>query len=414
MNLLEAKQERARLITEERSVLDSIQDKTKVDAATTEKLENLSIAIRSAQIVMQSLERQEEEQRGIADANRQREIQERAATDEKGIQRMVESTFRSYVKGVKPSDLSPEEQALYKEAVKRGQVVGVDANGGFLTPDYFSSEVVKSMKYYGGVEGVASIVRTNDGNSLSYPKRDSTSLKAALVAEVGTPGSTTLTYGRMTLDAYKYSTGIFTVSNELIQDSIVNAEQEIIESSAESFGRAFNEAWTTGNGSSKPLGVIAGFAALGSNAGIGKVGSTTTGITYAEIVDTAYSLDRAYMMNATWMFNHNTEAAFRKIVDSTGQPLWSMGDFRNGSPDTILGRPYVINNDMADFGAGLTPIAFGDFKRAYKIRMVNGVGLKRLNELYATSDEVGFVAFMRMDADIADVKALKLFKGAAS
>jgi HK97 family phage major capsid protein len=46
--------------------------------------------------------------------------------------------------------------------------------------------------------------------------------------------------------------------------------------------------------------------------------------------------------------------------------------------------------------------------------MVNGVGLKRLNELYATSDEVGFVAFMRMDADIADVKALKLFKGAAS
>lgn len=414
MNLLEAKQERARLITEERSVLDSIQDKTKVDAATTEKLDNLGTAIRSTQILMQSLERQEEEQRAIAEGHRKREIEERAATDEKGIQKMVQTTFHSYIRGVRPSDLSPEEQALYKEAIKRGQVVGVDANGGFLTPDYFSSEVVKSMKYYGGVEGVASIVRTNDGNSLSYPKRDSTSLKAALVAEATAPNSTTLTYSRMTLDAFKYSTGIFTISNELIQDSIVNGEQEIIESSAESFGRAFNEVWTTGDGSSKPQGVISGFAGLGSSAGIGKVGSTTSGITYAEIVDMAYSLDRAYMMNATWMFTHNSEAALRKLVDSTGQPIWAMGDIRNNAPDTILGRPYVINNDMANFGAGLTPIAFGDFKRAYKIRMVNGVGIKRLNELYATSDEVGFVAFMRMDADIADVKALKLFKNAAS
>jgi HK97 family phage major capsid protein len=45
---------------------------------------------------------------------------------------------------------------------------------------------------------------------------------------------------------------------------------------------------------------------------------------------------------------------------------------------------------------------------------VKGVGLRRLTELYATSDEVGFVSFMRADGDLMDTKAAKLFKNAAS
>lgn len=414
MNLLELKQERARLLTEEKAVLDGVQDRSNLAPEVAQKFEKLDESIAGLDRQIRAAERQEAENRDKADAQYQAEIQERAASDEKGIERMVQKVFQGYIRGVKPSDLSPEERALHNEAIKRGQVVGTDANGGYLTPDYFSNQVIKSMKYYGGVDSVAKVIRTNDGNSLSFPKRDSTTFKAALVAEVGTPSATTITYGRMTLDAFKYSTGIFTVSNELIQDSIVSAEQEIVDVSGESFGRGLNDVFTNANGSSKPLGVIAGFAALASSAGIGKVGASTSAITYAELVDTKHSLDKAYRSNAKWMFTDLTEAAIRKLVDSTGQPLWTMGNIQNGSPDTILGHPYVINNDMADFGAAATPIAFGDFQRAYYIRMVNGVGLRRLNELYATSDEVGFVAFMRVDADIADTKALKLFKNAAS
>lgn len=412
MNLLEVKQERARLITEERSVVESMKGADSPDTAKIEKLSELETAIRSQDILISSLERQESELRSKREKEFNKEIEERAAGDEKGINDMVQKVFQGYVRGVNPTDFTPQEQALYKEAIKRGQVVGTDANGGYLTPDYFSSEVIKAMKWYGGVESVANVIRTTDGNSLSFPKRDSTTLKAALVAEVGTPGNTTITYGRLTLDAYKYSTGVFTVSNELIQDSIVNAESEIIEVSAESFGRAFNEAWTTADGSSKPQGVISGFAGLAGNAGIGKVGAVATAVTFGELVDLKHSLDKAYRGNATWMFNDLTEAAIRKLVDSQGQPLWTMGDLKNGSPDMILGHAYTINNDMANIASAATPIAFGDFKRAYRIRLVNGVGLRRLNELYATSDEVGFVAFMRMDADIADTKALKLYKSA--
>ena len=414
MNLLELKQERARLLTEERSLLESIQGKTEVEASVNEKFETLADAIRSKDFQIKATERQEAEARSQADAQREQEIVERAKTDEKGIADLANKSFHGFIRGVKPSELSPEERALYNEAVRRGQVVGTDSAGGYLTPEYFSTEVIKTMKYYGGMLEAAKILNTNDGNPFHMATRDSTAMKAVLIAEATAASTAALVYGRKTLDAFKYTTNVFTVSNELIQDSIVSAEQEIIEVSGEMFGRGFNEAFTTADGSSKPLGMIAGLAALASSAGIGKTGSSTTAITYADLVDLKHSVNKAYRANAKWMFNDLTEAAIRKLVDSNGQPIWTMGNIQNESPDTILGKAYIINDDMASLGAAATPIAFGDFKKAYTIRMVKGVGLRRLTELYATSDEVGFVSFMRADGDLMDTKAAKLFKNAAS
>lgn len=414
MNVIELKQERARLLTEEKSVLESVQDRSNLAPEVAEKFSKLDLAIAGVDSQIRAAERQEAEARELANAQREKEIVERAKTDERGIADLANKSFHGFLRGIKPSDLSPEERALYNEALKRGQVVGTDSAGGYLTPETFSTEVIKTMKYYGGMMEAAKILTTNEGNPFHMTTRDATSMKAVLIAEATAASTASLTFGRKTLDAFKYTTNVFTISNELIQDSIVSAEQEIIEVSGEMFGRGFNEAFTTADGSSKPLGLISGLAALSSSAGIGKLGSSTTAITYADLVDLKYSVNKAYQSNAKWMFNYLTEGVVRKLVDSTGQPIWTMGNIQNGSPDTILGNPYIINDDMANPAAAATPIAFGDFKKAYTIRMVKGVGLRRLTELYATSDEVGFVSFMRADGDLMDTKAAKLFKNAAS
>lgn len=414
MNVIELKQERARLLTEEKSVLESVQDRSNLAPEVSEKFAKLDKAISDVELQIRSAERQEAEARELANAQREKEIVERAKTDEKGIADLANKSFHGFLRGIKPSDLSPEERALYQEALRRGQVVGTDSAGGYLTPETFSTEVIKTMKYYGGMMEAAKILTTNEGNPFHMTTRDSTAMKAVLIAEATAASTASLTFGRKTLDAYKYTTNVFTISNELIQDSIVSAEQEIIEVSGEMFGRGFNEAFTIADGSSKPLGLVSGLAALGSNAGIGKTGASTTAVTYADLVDLKYSVNKAYQGNAKWMFNYLTEGVVRKLVDSTGQPIWTMGNIQNGSPDTILGNPYIINDDMANPAAGAVPIAFGDFKKAYTIRMVRGVGLRRLTELYATSDEVGFVSFMRADGDLMDTKAAKLFKNAAS
>jgi HK97 family phage major capsid protein len=87
-----------------------------------------------------------------------------------------------------------------------------------------------------------------------------------------------------------------------------------------------------------------------------------------------------------------------------------MGDYAKGVPATLLGKPYEINNDIPDIGAGARSVAFGDFQKGYRARYVNSISIKRLEEIYAESDEVGFVSFMSIDGKVFDSNAIKLLK----
>ena len=73
-----------------------------------------------------------------------------------------------------------------------------------------------------------------------------------------------------------------------------------------------------------------------------------------------------------------------------------------GVPDRLLGYKYVINQSMANAQAQSAKIIlFGDFSK-YKIRDVAGIRLVRLDELFAQTDQVGFVAFLRSDGQLLD------------
>jgi HK97 family phage major capsid protein len=101
------------------------------------------------------------------------------------------------------------------------------------------------------------------------------------------------------------------------------------------------------------------------------------------------------------MMHDSVLLAIRQMKDGNGQYLWQPG-LRLGVPDTLLGYTYVINQDMASsIASGAITVEFGDLSK-YKIRQVRGVRFRRLDELYAGTDEVGFVAFIRQDGDLLD------------
>jgi HK97 family phage major capsid protein len=73
-----------------------------------------------------------------------------------------------------------------------------------------------------------------------------------------------------------------------------------------------------------------------------------------------------------------------------------------GIPDRLLGYTYVVNQSMASTLAKAAKVVlFGDFSK-YKIRDVAGIRLVRLDELFAQTDQVGFVAFLRTDGQLLD------------
>lgn len=149
------------------------------------------------------------------------------------------------------------------------------------------------------------------------------------------------------------------------------------------------EAFFVGDGAGKPVGI---FNATGG----GEVGVTTTtaNITFDDVMDLFYSLKAPYRKNAKWILNDSTVKALRKLKDSNGNYIWQPS-VSVGVPDMILNRPYYTSTFAPEVAAGATPLAFGDFSY-YWIADREGRSFKRLNELYATTGQVGFLASQRV------------------
>ena len=116
------------------------------------------------------------------------------------------------------------------------------------------------------------------------------------------------------------------------------------------------------------------------------------------------------------MFNDSTLAALKKIDigSADSRPLWQPG-MTAGAPDTIDGKPYVINQQMADIGASAKSVLFGDFQN-YIIRKVAGDRIVIANELFAGTDQIGIMLLQRRDGQVlnAGTHPIKYLTHAAS
>lgn len=302
--------------------------------------------------------------------------------------------------------LNGEQRAALERFDQEQRAMGVitGVGGGYAAPDGFWSKVTETMKFYGGMMQVGvEAINTPNGNPLPWPTNDDTSNTGSWVAENTDAGTATdLSFGAKTLYAHGLSSSILKVSLAYLQDvDPVAGEAFITRKLGERMGRTLNTALTTGNGVNKPYGIINGLST-------GKTTASPTAITAPEIIDLQHSVDVAYRTNARFMLHDLILAAIRKLVDTTGQPIFQV-DFRSGTPATLLGNQFVLNNDMdSAVTTGKKTIAFGDFQACYAMRTVTGGQLRRLEERYAEFGQVGFISFGRYDGLVQDASAVKL------
>ena len=94
-----------------------------------------------------------------------------------------------------------------------------------------------------------------------------------------------------------------------------------------------------------------------------------------------------------WLVNDATVKALRKVKDKNGNYLWHPS-LVVGDPDTLLGKKIITASAMPDIAAGAKPVAFGDFSHYWIAERQNRI-FKKLNELYAATGQVGFLATQR-------------------
>ena len=276
--------------------------------------------------------------------------------------------------------------------------------GGYTIPAGFLAELERKIVFYNPLRSVARIIRTETGNSLPFPTIDDTSNSAAVGSENTAPSATDMTFGQVTLGAYRYES-LIQVSNELLRDSGLDLAGEIASLLGERIGRKEATDHATGNGTTTAQGVVTG-------ASTGVAGATTTTITLANIMGLRNSLDFGYQQNGAFMMHQTVWNSILQLADSQNRPLFL--DLLNGNAPRLLGYPVIVNNAMASsIAASAVTVLFGDFSKYY-IRDAGDIEIIRLNERYADAYATGFLAVRRTDAKVAQSAAIKKLTQPAS
>ena len=125
-----------------------------------------------------------------------------------------------------------------------------------------------------------------------------------------------------------------------------------------------------------------------------------------------YALKGPYRQKAKFLCNETVLLQLMLLKDGDGRYLWKPG-LEVGKPDTILGHaiytstymPSLTNTPASD--AGKKVLLFGDFSY-YWIADRTNRSLKRLDEIFAVHDQVGFLGTQRVDGKLILSEAMQV------
>ena len=308
------------------------------------------------------------------------------------------STERGFVLNLQPSGLYRATGAEHNDAIRNRALSSVtDAQGGYTVGDEAITRWVQAQADFNEMRNFAEVISTTGGADWPWPTLNATGRKGSLLAEnTKAPARADLTFGQVVMKAYKYTSGTMLVPNELFEDSDLPIDAIVAADTSEVIARIQNEHYTTGDNSSKPQGAVTG----GHTAAGTLTLASGSALTWERLVDIESTLPEAYLPNARFFMNRKTRAIIYKMKDSDGLPLFRR-DPANPRGGQVLGYDIALLSEMDDMGANKKPIMFGD-GRALKIREVRQVVLRRLLEVYAEADQIGYVAFARSDSRVVD------------
>ena len=278
---------------------------------------------------------------------------------------------------------------------------GVDSEGGYLVPDEYETTLIQALTEETVVRQNCKVITTSSG-SHKIPVVASHG-EAAWMDEEDAFQTSDETFGQVNLDAHKVGT-LIKVSEELLNDSAFDLEGYMRSEFARRIGDKEENAFLNGNGVHKPTGLL--HDTLGAQ--IGLTAASATALTADEVIDLFHSLKTPYRKKAVWLLNDSTIKTIRKLKDGNGQYLWQPG-IRDGEVNTILGKPYYTSAFMPEIAAGNKTILFGDLSY-YWIADRQGIVFKRLNELFAGTGQVGFLAYKRLDGKTVLPEAIKVLQ----
>lgn len=323
---------------------------------------------------------------------------------EKGDETPELKAFRAY--------LVNGRGALTEQQV-RALNMGSDPEGGFLmAPQQFVQQLLQAVDDMVAIRRLGTVQQITTAESLGVPTLDTDLTDADWTSELSTGSQDdSLRFGKRELRPNPVAKRV-KISRTLLRRSALNPETIVRQRMEYKFGVTQEKAFMTGDGNKKPLGLFTA-SADGIPTSRDVATGSATGITADGLIDAKYTLKSQYWRNARWMFHRDAVKIIRKLKDANDQYVWQPG-LAADRPDVILDSPYEVNEYVPNtFTNGNYVGMFGDFS-FYWIVDALAMDVQRLVELYAESNQVGFIGRMESDGMPVMAEAFVRLKAATS
>lgn len=302
---------------------------------------------------------------------------------------------------------------------KANITIGTSTEGGVLVPRQLANELLSVQKNLSPMRKVARIYEAETSDFHIPISVGGTG--AAWSAETGTRSvSNSPTFQEIVPPGGELY-AVIQVSNWALQDSKYDLNAWLRDEAAAQFAVTENGTFITGDGSSKPSGLLAGTTAATADASRtwGVIEHLATGVSadFAatnkgdKLIELTYKLKPGYRANGAWMMPAAIAAEIRQFKSTTGQYLWQES-VALGQPPMLLGYPVYECEDVAAKAANSLSVVFADFSRAYAV--VDRVGLSVVRDEVTTRGHTLFYFAKRVYGKLVDSNAVKVLKFAVS
>jgi HK97 family phage major capsid protein len=300
---------------------------------------------------------------------------------------------------------SDREVRAFERYVRYGETRDLTTTStGAVIPQLFNQTIIDAQKLIGNtVTIVGKKVTNNNGAPIKVGM--SNDVGNTLVTITGGEG-TALTDTDPTFSGFIMNTDtvatMVKASFQELEDASFDVGSWIKQKFALRYYRGLEYLLTNGN-SSNVASIITGATLGGTSAVSGTVAFDDLNLVYS-------ALDPAYEGNASWVMSSTSRALIMGLKDTLGRPIF-IPNPSSGVLDHLFGRPIVLNQQLPSaFVAGNTGILYGDFNEGYLLRTDGDLSIRRLDERFADSLEVAFLAYARVAGASTDAGTHPILK----
>jgi HK97 family phage major capsid protein len=270
--------------------------------------------------------------------------------------------------------------------------------GGYLVaPEQFINQLIEALRDDVFIRQLATVIPVQKATSLGVPILQARPDDAEWTVELKTGSAdTAMSFGKRELHPHPAAKRIL-ISTFLLNHAVLPVDQIVRDQLAYKFGLTQEKAFMTGSGAGQPLGVFtASPNGIDTDRDV-SAGNEATAIGADGLINAKYALKGQYQKTARWIFHRDGLSGIRKLKDGEQQYLWQPGLVAD-KPDTILGLQFFMSEYAPNtFTTGKYVGILGDFT-FYWIADSMEFSIQVLKELYAESNQIGYIGRMECDA----------------